>query len=187
MHLRRSTDTAATGLADATMSIAVLLASSRSDGNTRTLVDLALGSRSFAFEDLRTLRIGHYVYDEGNDADDFMPLIERLAGHDTWVIATPLYWYTMSAHAKVFIDRLADLLTRHKDAGRRLRGKRLAVMCSGTDKAAPGAFAEPFVLTASYLGMEFRGVHYAQFRDSLPVLPTAAIDAHAFVDAVACP
>lgn len=169
------------------MSIAVLLASSRSDGNTRKLVDLALGARSFAFEDLRTLRIGHYAYDESNDSDDFMPLVRRLEGHDTWVIATPLYWYTMSAHAKAFIDRLADLLTRHKDEGRRLRGKRLAVMCSGTDQAAPGAFAEPFVLTASYLGMEFRGVHYVQFRESLPVLPTAFIGAQAFVDALARP
>jgi multimeric flavodoxin WrbA len=91
------------------VSTAVLLTSSRSTGSTRSAVDLALHGTDFAFEDINRLRIGYYSYDYANESDDFFPLVQRLLEHETWIIATPLYWYTMSAHAKTFLDRLSDL------------------------------------------------------------------------------
>ena len=119
------------------MTIAALLASSRSSGNTRTLLDLAFPAGDIAVEDLAKLKLGFYAYDSQNDGDDFLPLVTRLLPLDTWVIATPLYWYTMSAQAKTFLDRLSALLDVHKEQGRMLRGKRLAVLCSGTDPTPP--------------------------------------------------
>ena len=145
------------------MSFCVLLASSRSDGNTRHLLDQAFPSGIAALEDLATLKVGFYSYTFENEADDFFPLINRMLAHDTWVIATPVYWYTMSAAAKAFLDRLTDLLEIHKAEGRRLRGKSLAVLATGTEATLPASFDEPFRLTCGYLGMHFRGSHYTQF------------------------
>ena len=79
------------------------------------------------------------------------------------------------------MDRLTDVVTFDREVGRSLRGRRLGLICSGTDAAPPQGFAEPFALTAKYLGMAFRGVHYAQFRDSQPALPGAATAARGYI------
>lgn len=165
------------------MPIAVLLASSRSAGNTRALVDLTLPSGEFALEDLNALNIGFYSYEHANQGDDFLPLLRRLLACETWVLATPLHWYTMSAQAKVFLDRLSEGLTAHKELGRQLRGKRLAVLCTGADAEAPPHFDEPFALTCAYLGMAYLGSHYLQFQEPEPSPPQAgpAIEAFARV------
>jgi NAD(P)H-dependent FMN reductase len=152
---------------------AVILASSRSEGNTRAVAEWAFPSTTAVYEDLATLRIAYYAYDGRYEDDDFLALIQRLQAHHLWVLATPLYWYTMSGQAKTFFDRLSDLLTLHKDEGRRLRGKSLAVVCAGADRLLPRSFDEPFALTCGYLGMIWLGSHYTQFDGTTP----AAADA----------
>lgn len=107
--------------------------------------------------------IGYFSYTDAYASDDFLPLVERLTMSPVWVLATPLYWYSMSAQAKTFIDRLSDLVVFRKDLGRRLRGTGFAVVCAGTDPALPRSFDETFELTCAYLGMRFLGSHYAQF------------------------
>jgi multimeric flavodoxin WrbA len=128
------------------------------------VAELALPPLAHHYEDLGALSIGYYSYDQ-RSSDDFLPLIDRLLPYEIWVLATPLYWYTMSAQAKTFIDRLSDLLEADKSIGRQLRGKSLAVISSGTDAQLPLHFDEPFRLTANYLGMKFLGTHYEQFDD----------------------
>ena len=145
------------------MTYAVLVASSRSDSNTRLLAEAAFARAQGGYEDLSALHIGYYAHDFANEGDDFFPLIQRLLDSELWVLSTPLYWYTMSAQCKTFLDRFTDLLEIHKPEGRLLRGKSLAVVCSGTNVAMPSAFDEPFALTCNYLGMRFLGSHYAQF------------------------
>ena len=162
------------------MTIAALLASSRSNGNTKILLDSAFPAGQVAFEDLGKLKIGFYSYASTNDGDDFLPLVTRLLCHSTWVIATPLYWYTMSAQAKSFLDRLSSLLDVHKEKGRAIRGKRLAVLCTGTDPFLPPSFDEPFRLTCMYLGIRFLGTHYAQFGPMHAKGPEAAQEAESF-------
>ena len=162
------------------MTTALVLASSRSGGNTRALIDLAFPSGDIAFEDLCKLNVGYYSYESANEGDDFFPLVQRLLRHDTWVIATPLYWYSMSAQAKTLLDRLTDLLTVHKDEGRLLRGRSLAVLCTGTDPSPPHGFEEPFRSTCEYLGMRYLGMHYSQFQGLQPVGPDASQLAQAF-------
>jgi NAD(P)H-dependent FMN reductase len=144
---------------------AVLLASSRPNGNTAELVDLAFPCGYPAIFDIGALNIGYYTYDDAHAGDDFLPLVRKLLSHAHWVIATPLYWYTMSAQAKTFLDRLSDLITSHKELGRQLRGKSLAVLCTGNDPALPPSFDEPFQLTCQYLGMRYLGSHYGRFDD----------------------
>ncbi|MCA0175921.1 MAG: NAD(P)H-dependent oxidoreductase [Proteobacteria bacterium] len=118
------------------MTVAVILASARSAGNTRTLVDMCFAA-GVSIEDLARLHVAGYAYDDRHAEDDFLPLIRRLLAADVWLLATPLYWYTVSAQAKAFIDRLTDLITVAKPLGRQLRGRALGVLCTGTDSAPP--------------------------------------------------
>lgn len=150
---------------------AVLLASSRGDGNTRELAQFTFPPGEAHYEDLAQLRIGYYSYTQEHEDDDFLPLVRRLHEYRLWIIATPLYWYTMSAQAKTFVDRLSDLLSFHKDDGRRLRGKAWAVVATGSDTAPPAHFDEPFALTCEYLGMRYLGWLYAQYEDRSRVEP----------------
>ena len=145
----------------------VILGSSRSNGNTRRAVDTALAHAPVEIVDLGTLDIGHYDYQHRNQTDAFLPLIERLSERRLWILATPIYWYTMSAQMKIFVDRFTDLITIRKDLGRMLHGKSLAVIASGSDSSAPEGFECPFRLTCEYLGMRYIGSHYIQMEDDM--------------------
>jgi ribosomal-protein-alanine N-acetyltransferase len=141
----------------------VLLGSSRDDGNTRQVVDLALGGRDVEVVDLGRLDVGLYDYEHANASDDFLPLVERLASKSLWILATPVYWYAMSGQMKIFFDRLSDLVTIRKARGRSLKGKTVAVIASGTDARLPEGFEAPFRQTCNYLGMRYAGALYVQF------------------------
>jgi len=105
------------------MKVAVILGTSRGDGNTRKLVDeFSVFSDAKVF-DLADYDISFYDYEHHNQGDDFLPLMRELVAFDHIVYATPLYWYSMSAQLKVFFDRISDLLTIDKDLGRQLKGK----------------------------------------------------------------
>ena len=158
----------------------VLLASSRSDGNTFALARMALPEESAALADLGALNISYYSYSHGNSGDDFLPLVEELLVAPVWVLATPLYWYSMSAQAKTFLDRLTDLLSPSSSLAQQLRGKTLAVLCTGTDAELPSSFEQPFELTAKYLGMAYAGTFYAQFEERSLVHPSITSQAQAF-------
>jgi multimeric flavodoxin WrbA len=79
--------------------------------------------------------------------------------HNPIILATPVYWYTMSALMKTFIDRWSDLLDIRKDLGRRLAHKELFVITSyGT--SIPKGFEDAFSQTCSYLDMQYKGCLY---------------------------
>jgi NAD(P)H-dependent FMN reductase len=155
----------------------VLIASSRSDGNTARLARSTFAPDLVEFVDLSKRTIGYYDYDAARAEDDFVPLIERVVQAPLWVLATPLYWYTMSAQAKTSLDRMTDLLTVRKDLGRMLRGTRMAVLVSGSDPTLPSAFDEPFRLTCGYLGVCYLGAYYARFVDDRRTPAADAADA----------
>ena len=158
----------------------VLLASSRSAGNTFALARAVLAEDRAPLVDLAALDIGYFSYTHAHAGDDFLPLVERLMASPVWVLATPLYWYTMSAQAKTFLDRLSDLLSSHQALGRQLRGKGLAIVCAGTDPQLPASFDTPFELTCAYLGLRFLGSHYARFEGGRWIGHSTAAAAHAF-------
>ena len=49
--------------------------------------------------------------------------MEKVTEYDIIVLATHVYWYSMSAIMKKFIERLSDLLHLRKDIEYKLRGK----------------------------------------------------------------
>ena len=143
----------------------IVLGSSRSNGNTRKAVSMVVGDADTPVVDLLTLNISDYDYNYKNQNDDFIPLIEHLLKFDTIILATPVYWYTMSATMKIFIDRISDLLDIRKDLGRRLRGKKLFVIASfGT--SLPKGFEDTFAQTCEYLGMYYLGTSFIYDGDS---------------------
>ena len=70
--------------------------------------------------------------------DDMQTLYPKLWKADAIVIASPIYWYTMSAQTKLFIDRWYALDTPQ---GNVLAGKRIGIVLTygDTDPFASGA------------------------------------------------
>lgn len=142
------------------MKIAVVLGTSKSDGNTKNLCDAFAEISDAVVFDLANFNISFYDYSHENQPDDFLPLISELASFDHIVFASPVYWYSMSAQMKVFFDRLSDLLTIEKELGRKLKGKSCSVLSTGFNDECPSCFVEPFKLTANYMHLEFKGCTY---------------------------
>lgn len=139
----------------------IIMGSSRSDGNTRAVIREFDPQGECSFVDLNDLNITPYDYDHENLDDDYIPLMEKIFEYDCIILASPVYWYSMSATMKTFFDRLCDITTTKKHMGRKLAGKKLAVLASsvGNDKG----FDLPFSQTADYLNMDYRGCffHYS--------------------------
>lgn len=138
--------------------VAIIIGSSRNDGNTRKLVDEILNLSHCDVVDLNDYNISYYDYIHTNVEDDYLKLMQKLINnYDTFLFATPVYWYAMSGIMKVFFDRFTDLLDCEKELGRKLRTKRMAtVTCSIGDNLGDN-FCLPFIETSKYLGMEYLG------------------------------
>lgn len=137
----------------------IIFGSSRRFGNTRKVINDILGQSQIELIDLNTLKISPFDYEHRNSNDDFIPTIERLIAYDTWIIATPVYWYSMSAQHKIFFDRFSDLLSIRKDLGRQLRGKNLFVIAS-FQTSYPEGFEDMFEQICKYLGMQYLGASF---------------------------
>ena len=137
--------------------ILVINGSARSNNNTAKLVDHLIGTDVHSIE-LSEMKVSHYDYDGHYNADDKFQLIaDLMVAADLIVLATPVYWYTMSGHMKAFLDRWTDLVSTHKEKGRALKGKKVALIAQSTSEVMPEGFEMPFKLTAEYMDMEYIG------------------------------
>jgi len=137
----------------------IILGSSRSDGNTRKVIETLVSLKTdIDILDLSDYNIGYYDYSFENKNDDFFELYKRVITYDTIIFATPIYWYTMSAQLKTFLDRISDVLYGDKkEYGRKLRGKNMALISCSSDATRIKKFTRPFKETANYLGMNYKG------------------------------
>lgn len=148
-----------------------LLASTRLDGNSERLARRAaerlpptvqaewLRLVDHPLSPFRDTRHGEgYAAPEGNDR----VLAEATLGATDLVFVTPVYWYSLPAVAKAYLDhwsawmRVPEL--RFKDT---LRGRNLWIVAVDSSEPSDGA-ADPLLgmlrLTADYMGMRLAGV-----------------------------
>ena len=131
-----------------TKQVLVILGSPRKKGNSSILAArISRGAKSAGAEVetvfLHTLKISPC---DGCDAckkpnsrgcvvkDDMQQIYPKLIEADAWVIASPVYWFTMSAQTKIFMDRCYGLTAY---AEKPFAGKRIAIAMSYGD-------ADPF-------------------------------------------
>ena len=137
----------------------MIYGSSSSFGKTRDVLE-EFCNDSIPLIDLNSLDITPFDYEHKNKDDDFMPLIEKvIKQHDPIILATPVYWYTMSATMKIFIDRISDLWDLKKELLDELRGKSLFVIAS-YGGSYPKGFEYPFKQTCDYLGINYLGCSF---------------------------
>lgn len=134
----------------------IILGSARGDGETFLLANYVAEQLEIPLIKLNEKNFGDYDYNYQNQDDDFFPLISEIVeNYDTLIFATPVYWYSMSAIMKRFFDRFSDLIRIHKETGRQLRGKRIAVISSASEHELKDGFLMPFKESAKYLGMNY--------------------------------
>jgi multimeric flavodoxin WrbA len=140
------------------MKTVILVGSSRNDGDTKTLTNQLVQKSNWDLIDLNDYDFSYFDYDHKNREDDYIKLMQKILNtYDTFIFATPVYWYSMSGIMKVFLDRLTDLLIIEKELGKKLRGKNMAVISSSNGGNLGDAFWLPFTATANYLEMEYLG------------------------------
>lgn len=140
----------------------IIFGSSRDNGSTyRAILHVLEQYGDMPVINLNDLNISAFDYEHKNNSDDFLPLIKKVLEHDTIILATPIYWYTMSAIMKVFIDRWSDLTTIHKDLGRKMRGKAMQLITSYyVHPEGKKGFEGIFKQTAEYMGMQYGSCYY---------------------------
>lgn len=153
----------------------IIQGSSKSNGNTNTVINYLNKNSDFDIIDLKTKNIGAFEYDFSNANDDFIPLMENIIDkYDTIIFATPVYWYSMSGTLKHFFDRLSDLLHYKKELGRQLRGKSMAMISNSGANDLKDGFTIPFIESANYLGMNYIGDTHAWFTEDGKEIDTDA-------------
>lgn len=93
--------------------------------------------------------------------DHMQPLYAKLVEADAWVIASPVYWFTLSAQMKIFMDRCFALPAYGREP---FAGKRIAVAMSygGEDPFDSGCVnaLRTFQDAFRYTGSEVVGMVY---------------------------
>jgi len=127
--------------------VLVILGSPRKKGNSSTLATrISRGAKSTGAEVetlfLQDLKISPcrgcdtcQKHDSKGCAieDDMQEIYPKLLKADAWVIASPVYWFTMSAQTKIFMDRCYALPAYAKNP---FAGKRIAIAMSYGDADA---------------------------------------------------
>ncbi len=160
---------------DEPRSVLVLLSSPRKKGNSATLAEhIAKGAESVGanVEEifLHGMQIGAcqscYTCQKPDSKgcaidDDMQSIYPKLIKADSWVIASPVYWFTMSAQAKLFLDRCFALPAYDKNA---FVGKRIAIAMSygDTDPFTSGCVnaLRTFQDAFRYVGAKIVGIVY---------------------------
>lgn len=132
-----------------------IIGSSRRNGNTGKLVDWIARELKIEVIDLNTKNITPFDYQNKNINDDFLPMMGHILKYENIIFASPVYWYSMSAQMKTFIDRMSDFLAIEeiKDTGRELRNKTGHIVSTSISEAAGDSFIDSFTNTFGYLGM----------------------------------
>jgi multimeric flavodoxin WrbA len=148
------------------MKIAVILGSSRPNGNSEQLSRHVLKGIEGEWIHLREKEIRPIVDQRHTPTgfepvdDDYDAVIRQVMEKEILLISTPLYWYGMSGILKNFIDRWSQSLreTRY-DFKAHMRGKQCYLLITGGDhiflQALP--LIQQFKYIFDFMSMEMKG------------------------------
>lgn len=132
--------------------------------NTLNFLKEEYSKDSLEIIDLNQMKVDAFLYSERRD-DNFLEIVKKAIEADLIVLATPVYWYSMSGAMKDFMDRFSDLLGgKHKQLGESLYGKKLELLSTGYDLKLPLGFEVPIAGTAIYFGIDYIGAKYKSVR-----------------------
>ena len=155
-------------------SILILKGSPREKGNSALLADQVFAGAKEAGAEVESVYL-HGMNIQPCDAcdvcqdgyegciieDDMQSLYPKLTEADAIVIASPIYWFTISAQTKLCIDRWYALESEDWNA---LRGKQLGIVLvyGDTDLYTSGGInaIHTFESLARYVGLEISGMVY---------------------------
>lgn len=138
------------------MNVCVLFGSASRTGYTYELVKKVFGDYKHNFIKLSEKNIQYFDHqNKFNEKDEFLSCIYKMLTHDLICIASPVYWYCVSAQTKVFLDRLTDLLYFHRDLLQELRKKPFVFLSTYGNE--PGFALEIVQKTLTYLECKLYG------------------------------
>lgn len=142
----------------------VIYGSSRPNGNTEQLAKIMLDQVDIEEIYLRDKKITP-ITDLRHDSegfsrlnDDYYEVVEKMLSHDQILFVNPVYWYGMSGHMKLFIDRWSESLAdRELKFKEKMKGKKMYVLAVGGDN--PKIKALPLIMqfqhTFDFVGASF--------------------------------
>lgn len=148
---------------------AIIYGGARDHGNTLHIINAVAQKISADVFNIAQYQISFYDHEHNNRTDDFLPLIKTLLQYDCLIFASPVYWYTMSAQLKVFVDRISDLMDIEQDVGRQLCGLGAALIATGVEESCPTCYEDVFIHSFNYLDMNYLGCLYVD--TSKPIDP----------------
>jgi len=152
--------------------ILIINGSPRSKGNTAVLSEQLIAGAVEAGADVEIIRLQGLEIQpcDGCDScqtksggcvisDDMQEIYPKLQDADVIVIASPVYWFNMTAQTKAFLDRWYALVS---ESGFDLEGKRLSLLMvyGDTDLYTSGGINVIHTLESicRYTGMDFDGI-----------------------------
>ena len=154
--------------------IVAFVGSPRKGGNTDTLVSQMLSAAEKAGAKTEKVYLGDMKINpcKACDAcrkvnppkcvqkDDFAAAAEKMIAADAIIFGTPVYWWTMSAQSKPFMDRWYGLLDKDYSSPFKGKGVKAAVVVCCEDKNTKG-MTDPIIHTFQesfkFLGIDLIG------------------------------
>ncbi len=155
--------------------VLTLYSSARPDGNTYQLVNTfnQLLPNELCYID--NLSIAQYDYQFRHQDDDFVSVIDKMLNADVIILASPVYWYSITPTFRKLFDRFTDLteLPHLKHKGKRLREKVFYLFATSVHAEPPASFVFPVENTLDYFGWNFAGTIHVNCKDAFN--PEAAL------------
>ena len=149
------------------MKIGVIYGGTRDHGNTEMLTDVAIKDlpvERFYLRDYTVLPIEDQRHSQKGFKkinDDYNYIIDQVLQQDILIFATPIYWFSMSATMKLFIDRWSQTLKdpTYPHFKNSMSAKKAYVMAVGGDnpllKGLP--LIQQFQYIFEFIGISFEG------------------------------
>jgi len=150
-----------------------LLASPRKGGNTEVLLSRVIDGITDEGGEVETISLSEYPVKPIEDCsickqsgtctiegtDNYKMIIDKFLEAECVIFASPVYWFSVSAQMKSFIDRWSCSLRMMPDFQSKVRGKKVAVITVHGEEN-PTVTQHLFGhmnLSFQYLGMDFIG------------------------------